>query len=206
MERASHIRVGNILSYATASFAMTFTRLIIALWSALAILNQSVYAKEITIFGILFIMIFDYYDGKLFNKSFLKEQKLWRLRRRIADSVVDRLVIQIVCIPLLISNKAFFWVYASILAREIAISGYNAVEKIKERFIIYPGPISKLACVMVGVVTIAFLTTEISILALNIILMLGMVPFAFREYQQKVAQYKATHQDDGSTTGLVEIF
>lgn len=192
MERNTQAKVAGNVSFAFASFGMTLTRLVVALCTGLLIISNGTHSKEMIVLAVLFIMVFDYYDGKLFERSFLRDQSEWRLRRRIFDAVSDRLVIQLVCIPVLFADHSFLWVYVSILVREVLVSGYNVAQRWTKGAVIYPGPIAKWACVAVGVATIAFLTAANSIVLFSTILMLAMCPFAVREYHNKLKQYETS--------------
>jgi phosphatidylglycerophosphate synthase len=98
----------------------------------------------------------DYFDGATFDKSNFSGLKEWRIKRRIADSVSDRLVIQIVCIPIFLKTPSFAWLYIPILVRELTISGYVA-HQFSKRIVLYPRAICKLACAMVGIAVISFI-------------------------------------------------
>lgn len=192
MERNTQAKVAGNVSLAFASFAMTLTRLAVALCTGILIISTGTNSKGMIVLAVLFIMGFDYYDGKLFERSFLRDQSEWRLRRRIFDAVSDRLVIQLVCIPVLFADHGFLWVYVSILVREVLVSGYNLGQRWEKGAIIYPGPVAKWACVTVGVATIAFLTAANSIVVFSTILMLALCPFAVREYHNKLKQYETS--------------
>lgn len=207
MEPNSQVKIASNVSFAFASFAMTLTRLVVALCTGLLIISNGTRNKETIVLAVLFIMVFDYYDGKLFDRSFLRDQQEWRLRRRIFDSVSDRLVIQLVCIPVLFADHSFLWVYVSILAREGLISGYNVVQRLAKGAIIHPGPVAKWACVTVGIVTMAFLVAPSSIVIFTTIIMLVMCPFAVREYGNKMEQYEESNEATTlSGEGVIEVF
>src|ERR1700682_1807763 len=126
MRVESHLRVDRDSFLAVASYGITIVRLLIAALGGFSILLGA--DVRVVIGSIALVMAFDYFDGATFEKSTFSAVKDWRIKRRIADSISDRLVIQIICIPLLIKNSAFLWLYIPILAREIAISGYVSRE------------------------------------------------------------------------------
>lgn len=191
MKAISQTRSAYDLVCVVASFGMSFLRLGVALFLGLNILNGSI-NKEIVIAGILLIMIFDYYDGFLFNKSFLRDIKWWRVNRRILDSVSDRLVIQLVCIPMIITHNSFLWIYIAILSREIALSVYTG-KQLKSGILVCPGPIAKAACAMVGITTIVYLVTNVYLAVPITIIMLIASVLSFKEYFDAQKEYEKNY-------------
>jgi phosphatidylglycerophosphate synthase len=141
MRVESHLRVDQDLLLVVASYGITLLRLLIAIFGALTILRRD--DVRFVVASIALVMAFDYFDGATFDRSNLNILKEWRIKRRVADSLSDRLVIQIICIPLLINNFSFVWLYLPILAREIAISGYISKEFAKG-ILVYPRSVYKL--------------------------------------------------------------
>lgn len=122
---------------------------------------------------VLAIVFFDYYDGKMFRKSSLNANEKWRSARRILDSSVDRLSIQIVCIPLFIVHPSFLIPYLVICFKEITTSTI-CIQSYLRGYILYPSNISRLATVFVGITVIAqLLFGEAATLMCSIILLLG---------------------------------
>lgn len=175
--------------YVLGSFVITFGRLVIALITCANIATNYANTKYHAITAIVVIMGLDYLDGSLFRKSQLAHVKEWRMGRRIVDSVADRAVIQIVCIPLLITDQTFGWLYAVICAREAALTIYLC-RFFKLGFLVYPGPIARAACVSVGLTVIGFLILGLS--AITVILGLGMIAMSFlslHEYSKTLSLY-----------------
>jgi phosphatidylglycerophosphate synthase len=150
-------------------------------------------------------MIFDYYDGVLFNKSFLRSIKDWRISRRVFDSFADRAVIQFICIPLVLNHKSFLWIYVAILLREVVISGYLA-GLFKRNILLYPQLMAKLACAMIGVTTIAYLTLTFYGYLFVAGCMLIMSCLAVKEYRDRLKRNLQIEIINQAGDGRVEIF
>jgi len=170
--------------FAVASFGVTFIRLVVGLQIIAILINSLRDLKWVVSLGIIVIMAFDYLDGFLFSKSLLSANKQWRVRRRMVDSISDRLVIQMVCVPLLLVDHSFFWVYTAIVSREFVLSFYN-VRCIKNGVLIYPGRVAKIACAFVGFTTVAYLTASTSVVLSSTIVMMVLSVLAGFEYRKK---------------------
>src|ERR1043166_1780375 len=154
MRVESRLRIDRDLLIAVASYGITFLRLLIAGFGAVSIFRGD--DVRFSVASIALVMAFDYFDGATFEKSTFSGLKEWRVKRRIADSISDRLVIQIICIPLLMKSSSFVWVYLPIIAREIAISGFIS-RHFAKGILFFPRSISKIACATVGIAVISFL-------------------------------------------------
>jgi phosphatidylglycerophosphate synthase len=204
MRVESHLRVDRDLLLAVASYGITLLRLFIAAFGAVTILRGDDIRFGVT--SIALVMAFDYFDGATFDKSNFSVLKAWRIKRRVADSVSDRLVIQIICIPLLIKYSSFLWLYLPILAREIAISGYISKEFAKG-ILVYPRSISKVACAMVGIAVMSFVIFPFSFTFITTAVMFTLSGFALLDYIRRVQNYKASRSPMAQSIGsLEEIF
>ena len=190
--------------YAIASYGMTFFRLGIAFFIGVSFLVKVSDVKLIAVAGTLFIVGFDYYDGELFKKSFLINSKKWRVNRRILDSVVDRLVIHVICLSVLIVDSHFLPFYLPIILREVVLSTYLSI-KFKQGLLIYPGPIAKLACAFVGFNGIAYLITSSLTTICFTVSMMCMSVLAFREYFKISKGYKEGRIEASLNAGIEEI-
>jgi phosphatidylglycerophosphate synthase len=179
---------------------MTLFRLGIAIYSGLIALTG---ASTMVFVGILSIMVLDYYDGVLFDKSYLATQPKWRISRRILDATVDRVAIQLICIPIAILHPAFFWIYVAILIRELALTVYTG-NQFNKRVLVYPGPTAKVACAFVGIATIAFLMAPGVVSTIATALMLALSVLSLREYVSKVESHRHTNRQQ--EVGIVEVF
>lgn len=204
MRVQSHLRVDRDGLLVVSSYGITFLRLLIAAFGAVTILRGD--DIRLGVVSVALVMAFDYFDGATFDKSNFSALKEWRIKRRIADSISDRLVIQIICIPLLIKNSSFVWLYLPILAREIAISGYISKEFAKG-FLVYPRSISKVACAMVGIAVISFLIFPFSFTFITAAVMSTLSAFALLDYIRRVQDYKASRSPMAISIGsLEEVF
>lgn len=181
MKSLSKDAVNNSMAFATISFGITLFRFLIALFAGVSVLYKQENYQALTSLSILLIVIFDYYDGVFFDKSNLSKQKEWRIRRRILDSVADRVIIQIICFSLLIADGTFLWPYLAILSRELILSSY-LVRLFKRNILVYPKFIAKLACGTVALCVLAYLTTP-SLSTVFIGSMLLMSFFSLQEYR-----------------------
>ncbi len=187
------------LTFAIASFGATFVRLGIAFFIGVSLLLGYAFAKELAIFGTITIMILDYYDGVWFKKSQLNEIKSWRVNRRILDSVTDRILIQVVCLAVLITSFAFLPFYLIILIREISISSY-VTQHFKNNILLYPGPIAKLACVLIGSTVIFYLAFNVVLSTFVLISMLITSVLAFNEYREAVKSSRNYPDNESSAS------
>lgn len=178
------------ITYAVASFGITFLRLFIAVYIGLNVLTSQISFKFAAGVGILLIMLLDYYDGSLFDKSQLNKIKEWRVNRRILDGTVDRLVIQIVCLSILFIDLSFIWVYLFVLIRELLVSSFVS-NQFKKKVLLYPGVIAKIACTFVGITVISYLVTATSPLTVAFcVTMLFTAILALREYARTKEEFE----------------
>jgi len=193
------------VSLSIASFGMTFVRLGLALYTGGLILAGLLSVYKPTIIGIiLLIMILDYYDGKLFSKSYLQDIAHWRIKRRLLDSISDRMIIQIGCLSLLMIDTSFVIFYLAILSREVLTGGYTAL-MYKKGILIYPKRIAKIAAVLVGLTVIVYLTFDTTATAIVTVAMLLLSFFAFKEYQNSFKEYHDCEMPYRTSGGIVEI-
>lgn len=189
---------------AIASYGITFVRLLIAVFAAISILREE--NNWFAIASIVLVMVLDCFDGFTFDRSQLSALKKWRINRRIADSVSDRVVIQIVCISVLVQNPAFLWPYLLILGRELAISSYVS-KYFAKGILVYPRAISKMACAMVGGSVIAFLILPVFLSAITTGVMVTWSVFALIDYVRRVQTHNAsTPRRLEASRDLEEIF
>lgn len=188
MRVESHLKIDRDLVFATASYGITLLRLLIAAFGAVTIFRGD--DPRLAVASIVLVMTFDYFDGATFEKSAFSALKEWRIRRRVADSISDRLVIQIVCIPLLIKSPSFLWSYLPIVAREIAISGYIS-KQFAKGIIIYPRAISKVACTMVGITVASFLTFPSGLTIIFSVVMIAFSALALVDYVGRLKKYNS---------------
>jgi hypothetical protein len=169
--------------YAVLSFGTTLLRLLLAV-SAGGLAFLAFEDSRVTIAAaVLLIVIMDYVDGIFFDSSLLSAQKEWRIRRRVFDSLADRIVIQIVCVAVLIADSSFLWIYLLILSREIVLSGYS-VSLFRRGLLVYPGFVAKLACGILALCVIAFLLSSTYLTWGFTCLMLIMSYCSLREYRK----------------------
>jgi len=204
MRVESHLKVDRDLLLAVVSYGITFLRLLIAAFGAITILRGD--DVLFVVASITLVMVFDCFDGATFDKSNFSALKEWRIKRRVADSISDRLVIQIICIPLLIKNPSFMWLYVPVLARELAISGYVSKE-FARGILVYPRLVSKLACATVGIAVISSLVFPLSLAFIATPVMITLSVFALLDYIRRVQNYKASVSHIAKSIGsLDEIF
>lgn len=204
MRIESHLRVDRDLLLAVTSYGITLLRLLIAAVGALTVLRRD--DMRFVVASVALVMALDYFDGATFDKSYFSAHREWRIRRRIADSVSDRLVIQIICIPLLIQDSSFMWLYLLILARELAISGY-LFREFSKGILVYPRSISKIACGMVGMAVISFVTFPVAVVLMTGAVMITLSGFALRDYMRRVQSAKVSISPlTKPIVGLEEIF
>lgn len=192
------------ITLAIASFGITFVRFAMIILTSILILNQHSLFKEIAIISIFLVMLFDYYDGVIFRKSEINNISYWRIKRRLLDSIVDRIIIQIICISLLIVDINFLWIYFAILTREMILSGYTSFY-FKKNIMIYPKRRSKYAAILIGLTVIVSLFANDIITAITIIGMLIMSYYAFEEY--RLSLNKSGYRfNKVKSNNIIEIF
>ena len=183
------------------SFGMIFIRLVIISYLGFFILTFGVDNIFTITSMILANVVLDYYDGELFKKTSLYSISKWRVKRRLLDSLVDRLVIQISCISLLIIDLNFLPIYLFILLREIAVSGYCSI-KIFQGYLLYPHVTAKLAGVFTAITFITYLVEpHYTFIPCTI-----MLYFSFNSFCDYWRRCKEIPKNLISTTELIEIF
>lgn len=192
------------ISYAFASFVITILRLTMVLCAGIAIFTTYPFFKEIMVSCIFLVIILDFYDGILFNKSLMAREKYWRIKRRLFDSFADRAVIQMICIPLLIVDSTFIWFYLAILTREILISGYCTLSY-RKNIIIYPKRLAKLAAIMVGVTIIVYLTTSFILSSCVVVIMFLVSLAALNEYKNTL-KHSGYNTQNSSRSDMIEVY
>jgi phosphatidylglycerophosphate synthase len=202
MRVESRLRVDRDRLFFIASYGITFFRLGVAFFAASNILRAG--NLWFSVSSIAFIIAADYFDGAVFAKSDFNHSKIWRVRRRLFDSVIDRFVIQIVCIALALTNSAFVWLYVPIAAREVIISGYLS-KAFAERLVVYPRSISKIACAMVGVAVMSFLLMPPAFTLITTAIMVSLSSFALIDYVRRANTYKAS-SPESQDASLQEVF
>ena len=203
MKVESRVSVDRDYLLAVSSYGVTLLRLLIAVGGAVTILRgQDI---RLGVASILLVMALDYFDGATFERSNLSGIMEWRIGRRIVDSISDRLVIQIVCIPVLITDSSFSWLYLLIAAREMAISGYISRQFAQGR-LVYPRGISKIACAMIGLAVISSLVFSFTVTVMTAATMIALSAFALFEYIRRTQNFKASRPIAPSNGSLAEIF
>jgi phosphatidylglycerophosphate synthase len=203
MRVESHLRVDRDSFFTITSYGITFIRLLIAFFGGVMILRGD--DVKFGVASIALVMAFDYFDGATFNRTTFSTIKEWRMNRRVLDSVFDRLVIQIVCIPLLISNSSFVWLYLLILSRELAISGYIS-KQFTQGLLVYPRLLAKIACATVGITVISFLAFPFSVTFISAGMMIALSVSALIDYIHRVGSFNASSPVTKTTDRLEEIF
>lgn len=166
--------------------AMTFFRIMLAILCIPVILVAN--ANGIVAMVVAMIILFDYYDGKLFRKSSLNTIEKWRSVRRVLDSCGDRFCIQAVCIPLLWSQPHFLYPYVVICIKEVLTSTV-CFRSFLRGVIIYPSNISRLSTAFVGVTVIVHLLSDVRITFVCTTILLCSGVLSFGQYIKKVEQY-----------------
>ena len=205
MRVESHHRIDRDVLFASVSYGITLIRFLTAVIVGGSILFGAS-DRSFIVTSIVLIMGSDYLDGLMFDKSNLVFNKDWRINRRIADSVCDRLVIQLICIPLAVTNGSFLWLYLALLGREVVISTYIS-KQLTRGFLVYPRSISKIACAMVGVAVIAFMVSSTVVTTITAILMIALSLFALLDYARRIQGHVLSIlPPKKSRHGLEEIF
>lgn len=189
MKVESRLRVDRDQRFLVASFGITSFRFVLACFGAGFILSGDLWFSASLIAS---IMMLDYFDGAIFAKSSFSDSETWRKRRRVFDSVVDRLAIQIICIPLALKNPSFAWLYVPIATREVLISGYLS-KAYAEGLVVYPRSVAKLACAVVGLSVISFIAFPIPFTFICAAVMIALSVFALLDYRRRVQEYEASN-------------
>ncbi len=165
---------------------MTFFRIILAFLCIPLIHNG--HSDMIVAFLVGIIVVFDYYDGKLFRNSLFNESVKWRSARRIIDSCADRLSIQLVCIPIFLAHSDFIFPYLVICFKEI-ITSTVCLKSFFRGYIIYPSNISRISTVLVGLTVISqLLFGGVVTIIISLMLFIGGV-LSFHKYTMSVSLY-----------------
>jgi phosphatidylglycerophosphate synthase len=189
MKYFSDIESRRDVAYAATSFGITASRLVLAGYVGLQLINNANGARAFGAIAICMLMVFDYLDGAFFRRSRLSDVKAFRVNRRLFDSVADRLTIQMCCIPLLIVDRSFSVFYIIITIRELLISGY-LTKLYRKGFLLYPGPVAKTACVSIGLVVISFLTRFSSATVILSLAMIVLSALSAKEYLNTLKDYR----------------
>jgi phosphatidylglycerophosphate synthase len=203
MTRLTYSYQSSDVLYLLASIFVTLLRVAVALFTAVTVLTVPVLGGTFATEAILFIVIADIIDGKLFDRSVFSEERRLRIIRRIVDSIADRLVIQMICIPIALSHHEFLWIYCTIAVREVSVSSY-AGNQLTKRLLVYPGPIAKIACTLVAAVTILFLVAPGSVVSIAVFAMLIMSVLAIWEYRIKISRDRPVGAQNSST--ITEVY
>lgn len=165
------------------SFGITFVRISLA-FLCVPLLRLE-HSEFFIVSAIIAIMVFDHYDGKLFKLSSLNEVSFWRKLRRIFDSCGDRACIQIVCIPLLFINRHFVLPYLIICFKEILTSAICVLE-FRRGIIIYPGKVSKISTIFVGLTTISAIFNSMFFVIITSIILFFTGIMSYISYQKLI--------------------
>lgn len=174
--------------------SMTVFRILLALFCVPKILSGE--SHLFIAIMVLAIIVFDYYDGKLFRKSIFNDNKNWRSFRRILDSCGDRFSIQVVCIPLLIINHDFWFPYLAICFKEIMTS-VVCLNCYFNGYIIYPSTVSRISTILVGLTAISYLLLGyLASSILGFLLLIGGV-WSLVTYRKQISLYKKGKLTEG---------
>jgi phosphatidylglycerophosphate synthase len=176
-------------AYAATSFGITLSRFLFAGYVGIRLIGNFQASRTLAVAAIFMLMVFDYLDGVFFSKSNVAQVKAWRVNRRVLDSIVDRLTIQMCCIPILLANGSFASLYLAITVRELVISGY-LTNLYRKGYLLYPGPLAKLACVSLGLIVISFLLGFISLTFILTIAMVVLSICSAKEYFDTFRAYR----------------
>ncbi|MFI5251283.1 MAG: hypothetical protein ACHQQQ_02530 [Bacteroidota bacterium] len=174
------------ICYGVVSYGATLIRLGIAAAVAVIIIGDVNWNKVVVSLGIVLVMVLDYLDGILFSRSVMNNDKSWRIRRRIVDSVIDRIVIQAVCIPLVLIYNSFQPFFLIILAREVFMSTF-LTRVFARNILIYPSKVSRLSMIMIGITVIAYALNYSNVAVLAATLMIGFSLISFQEYKKRLS-------------------
>lgn len=178
-----------------ASFGATIVRLILSIVASMFIVLAVQGFQHLATGIIILIIAVDYYDGILFRNSVMNNVKSWRIRRRLFDSMSDRLIIQIGCLSVLFTDPHFAPIYIVITARELIFTGYWNWAFHFRRTLIEPKGIAKAAAACIGLVVIAYLETSTKIVGITMLIMIAMSFMSFRNY---VTRFNARGRHDDS--------
>lgn len=120
-----------------------------------------------------FVVICDYYDGVIFRKTHYSGIPSFRSVRRVLDSSIDRVSVQIVSVSVLLSDPEYLPIFLIILFREIMVC-IPCVGAYRKGIVIYPKLLSKISTASVAVIGSAYIVgcSSVSIaLALPVVLM-----------------------------------
>jgi len=192
--------------FAAASFGVSFIRLTAIGLLCTFMLVTGTYDVRVLTAVIILVMLLDQVDGALFAQSSLNSVKSWRIRRRLTDSLTDRIVTHLGCLSLLALDLAFLPLYVVILMREVAISGYCAM-CFSRGVLVYPRTQAKIAAAFVGLTVIAYtaLSTPWAWIVASIMLVLSV--FSFQEYHNRAPLVTVLKREKSTgSTCIVEVF
>lgn len=177
------------------SFGATIIRLIMSIVASMLIVLAAQGFQHLATGIIILIIAVDYYDGILFRKSVMNNVKSWRIRRRLFDSMSDRLIIQIGCLSVLFTDPHFAPIYIVITVRELVFTGYWNWAFHFRKTLIEPKGIAKAAAASIGLIVIAYLETSTRIAGIATLLMIAMSFLSFRNY---VTRFNSRGRHDDS--------
>ena len=142
--------------WAVVSLGATVMRLLIAGWAFIRLLDTGMTSMHYFIIAIIAIILMDHIDGILFEKTFLSQIEIWKNRRRILDSVCDRLCIQFFCLPILILQPEFIVIYMIILSKELMTS-ITCIKAYGSNMVLSSNTAGKVSCIAIGAAVITWL-------------------------------------------------
>jgi phosphatidylglycerophosphate synthase len=191
-------------AFAAASFGATILRLILALYVGLGLVLCLPGSRMLAVAGILLIMILDHYDGVLFKRSLLSSDAHWRVRRRILDSAADRVVVQLVSLAVVASDRSFLPFYFCIVFRELVLSSYVTRVFLKG-ILAYPGRVAKVSAVTIGLLVSAHIVGSVVVEIFTLALMLVTSVMALSEYGKSVDTFVQGAPSSGASGGCERI-
>lgn len=138
------------------SFGITVTRLLMAVLVFFTLLAGGDRSSYFPIYATIAIIFMDHIDGKLFEKTILNQVEAWKNGRRVFDSFCDRLCIQLFCIPILIQQPKFVFIYIIVLSKEILTSIY-CIRAYINNIVLSSNTAGKISCIFIGVAVILWL-------------------------------------------------
>lgn len=142
--------------WAVFSFGVTLMRLLMAVLCFIYLMDGGMNSLYFPICTIIAIILLDHIDGRLFEKSFLNDFEIWKNRRRVFDSVSDRLCIQFFCIPILILQPEFVVIYFIILFKEL-LTSINCIKAYNRSIVLPSNTTGKISSISIGLAVILWL-------------------------------------------------
>jgi len=179
---------------ALASLGTTFLRLGLAVVIAAMLALAAPHAGLVAATGIFVIMALDYSDGVLFRRSVLSSSPSWRIRQRLTDSAVDRMVVQIVCLSVLAVNHSFWPLYVCVLVKEVVFWMIGTWVFLRG-LVVFPGFWAKIGMVLLGTSVALFSVglVEAAVIAMGIMAVLAVI--ALLEYLKSYETFLAGGHD-----------